>query len=276
MAENETGFSPEMPDEDVEQSPGLLSIEDAQLTRELRAHYSLTRARSTRVLEHAWQRIQQSQRLAAPEVHSVQIPEPYEIKRKLHMKEIPSDLKKPGLLRRLLNILAAAVLLVVIVGSLMLVYGHLHEPATTAVGSQANLAMAAAATPSPTTGQTGSGNNGVSPNYPVGQSTYWANLRYYQLTGHWVAWEADADQWVSSARAAGWHVSSSPHVPSILVLKPHVQGTGNDWHVAVVESIVNSTTVHTSNMEPHYLGSAWTVVYDANFKTGSGVYFIWT
>lgn len=115
--------------------------------------------------------------------------------------------------------------------------------------------------------------------WPFGQCTYWANLRYHELTGYWVSWIGDADQWVVGARAAGWNVSTSPHVPSIVVLMPYTQGAYGVGHVAVVESINDSVTpeiVHTSNMNWYADGGSWGHVSYADFTVGTGgVYFIW-
>jgi surface antigen len=111
--------------------------------------------------------------------------------------------------------------------------------------------------------------------WPLGVCTYWANLRYHELTGVWVTWRGNAYQWAAGAQAAGWNVSSSPHVPSIIVLMPGVQGASGYGHVAVVESLVNSTTVHTSNMNWYANGGGWDKVSYYDFTTGSGVYFIW-
>lgn len=111
--------------------------------------------------------------------------------------------------------------------------------------------------------------------WPLGVCTYWANLRYHELTGVWVTWLGNAYQWADGARQAGWNVSQSPHVPSIIVLEPGVQGASGYGHVAVVESMVNSTTVRTSNMNWFENGGGWDITSYANFTTGSGVYFIW-
>jgi surface antigen len=118
------------------------------------------------------------------------------------------------------------------------------------------------------------GNGAGSLNWPVGQCTYWANSRYHALTGHWVSWSGNADQWVAGARSAGWNVSSSPHVPSIIVLMAYVQLASGYGHVAVVES-ANGNTVHTSNMNWYNNGGAWDKESFQDFTTGSGVYFIW-
>lgn len=112
--------------------------------------------------------------------------------------------------------------------------------------------------------------------WPVGQCTYWANSRYYELTKHWVAWSGNANQWVAGAQAAGWNVSTTPHVPSIIVLMSGVQGASSAYgHVAVVEKQIDSTTVYTSNMNWWADGGGWNIVSYANFTVGSGVYFVW-
>jgi surface antigen len=122
------------------------------------------------------------------------------------------------------------------------------------------------------------GDGSGSLNWPKGQCTAWANYRYHELTGFWVSWSGDAWQWVAGARAAGWNVSTSPHVSSIIVLMPYVQGASSYGHVAVVESIVpnsNPTTVHTSNMNWWAGGGGWDIVSYVDFTVGSGVWFIW-
>jgi surface antigen len=122
------------------------------------------------------------------------------------------------------------------------------------------------------------GNGAGSLSWPLGQCTYWANYRYRALSGHWVSWTGNADQWVAGARSAGWNVSSVPHVPSIIVLMPYVQLASGYGHVAVVESVVSGSspvTVHTSNMNWYNNGGGWDIESFENFTVGSGVYFIW-
>ncbi len=118
-------------------------------------------------------------------------------------------------------------------------------------------------------------NSNGSLNWPVGQCTYWANLRYHTLTGHWVSWSGNADQWVAGARSAGWNVSQSPHVPSIIVLMPYVQNASGFGHVAAVESINANGTVHTSNMNWFDGNGGFDRVSYVDFSVGSGVYFVW-
>lgn len=111
--------------------------------------------------------------------------------------------------------------------------------------------------------------------WPVGQCTYWANMRYHQLTNFWVSWLGNADQWVAGARAAGWGVSQSPHVPSIIVLMPGVQNASSFGHVAVVEKINSDGSVYTSNMNWFDNGGGWDKESFVTFKPGNGVYFVY-
>jgi surface antigen len=112
--------------------------------------------------------------------------------------------------------------------------------------------------------------------FPIGQCTYWADYRYHQLTGYWVPWGGNAYQWAAGAQAYGWHVSTQPHVPSIIVLMPGVQGANIIYgHVAVVESITSDGGVYTSNMNWYANGGGWDIVSYYTFYPGSGVYFVW-
>ncbi len=113
----------------------------------------------------------------------------------------------------------------------------------------------------------GGGPNGSS----FGQCTYWADIRYHQLTGVWVPWSGNAAQWASGAAASGWVVSSTPRVPSIIVLQPGVEGAFSIGHVAVVERINSDGSVYTSNMN----WSGWDVVSYVTFTPGPGVSFVW-
>lgn len=123
-----------------------------------------------------------------------------------------------------------------------------------------------------TGGAVGVGTTGLN-RFFYGQCTYWANWRYYQLTGHQVAWLGNADQWAAGATSAGWVVSSTPHVPSIIVLQPYVQLAGGYGHVAVVESIPRAGVVHTSNW--NWAGN-WGVTTYVDFTyPASGVSFVW-
>lgn len=106
--------------------------------------------------------------------------------------------------------------------------------------------------------------------FPSGQCTYWADLRYHQLTGYWVNWRGNAYQWMYGAASNGWIVSASPHVPSIVVLQPGVDSAGSVGHVAVVESLNGNGTVHTSD---YNWGSP--MLSHQDFAVGPGVAFLW-
>ncbi len=116
---------------------------------------------------------------------------------------------------------------------------------------------------------------GVTPDhFAFGQCTYWADMRYHQLTGYWVNWFGNAWQWKYGAAAAGWIVSTTPHVPSIIVLQPFVQGAGAYGHVAVVEKINPDGSVYTSNYN-WYANGGWDRLSYWTFNPGPGVTFIW-
>ncbi len=107
-----------------------------------------------------------------------------------------------------------------------------------------------------------------------GQCTYFANMRYHQLTGHWVPWLGNANQWSYGAANSGWVVSSmpNPNGPSIIVLQAGVQGAGGYGHVAVVESGTTSTSMVTSNW--NWNGRYANLSY-VTFSVGPGVSFVW-
>lgn len=110
-------------------------------------------------------------------------------------------------------------------------------------------------------------------NFYAGQCTYWADMRYYELTGHWVTWYGNANQWYVGALNAGWVVSSQPHIHSIMVLQAGVEGAGGVGHVAVVESIPHPGIVHTSNWN---WDGYWGVTTYVDFTYPvSGVSFVW-
>jgi surface antigen len=109
--------------------------------------------------------------------------------------------------------------------------------------------------------------------FAYGNCTYWANMRYHALTGYWVPWLGDAWQWASGASAAGWIVSSTPHVPSIIVLQPYVQSASGYGHVAVVEQINSDGSVLTSNY--NWGWQNWNRETFETFRPGPGVSFVW-
>lgn len=109
-----------------------------------------------------------------------------------------------------------------------------------------------------------------------GQCTYWANMRYHQLTGHWVPWLGNAYEWAYQASAYGWVTSSvpNPNGPSIIVLAPGTQGAGSYGHVAVVETGVTNYAngVITSNWN---WNGDWAAEDWVTFYPGAGVTFVW-
>ncbi len=107
--------------------------------------------------------------------------------------------------------------------------------------------------------------------YP--QCTWWASARYHQLHGVYVPWvkHANAWQWPNRARGFGWDVHASPHIGSIIVLQPWVQGAYDLGHVAVVERILANGHVIASNLN---WGKHPTTVTNVEFIPGPGVSFI--
>jgi surface antigen len=121
--------------------------------------------------------------------------------------------------------------------------------------------------------QTAVDKNGLD-RFLYGQCTYWANMRYHQLTGHWVPWVGSAYQWAYQAPVAGWRIGDrpNPHGPSILVLAPHAQGAGVYGHVGVVERVNRDGSVIVSSW--NWKG-AWGKKSRETFHVGEGVSFIW-
>lgn len=111
--------------------------------------------------------------------------------------------------------------------------------------------------------------------FTYGQCTYWADYLYHQMTGFWVPWSGNAWQWSYGAASSGWIVSSTPHVPSIIVLQGGVQGAGGYGHVAVVVGINSDGSVHTSNWNWYANGGGWAITSYWDFRPGPGVSFVW-
>ncbi len=123
-----------------------------------------------------------------------------------------------------------------------------------------------------TTGGSGGATGGVGNHFFYGQCTYWAAFRYHQLTGLWVPWLGNAGDWAYNAAPYGWIVSSRPHLHSIIVLAPGVQGAGGYGHVAIVESINADGSLTTSNY--NWAGN-WGIMTYVTFYPGAGVVFVW-
>jgi surface antigen len=110
--------------------------------------------------------------------------------------------------------------------------------------------------------------------FAFGECTFWANMRYHALTGYWVPWLGNADQWAYGASSSGWIVSSKPIVPSIIVLQPYVEGASYLGHVAVVERINSDGSVYTSNFN-WYANGGYDILSYWTFTPGPGVSFVW-
>jgi surface antigen len=99
-------------------------------------------------------------------------------------------------------------------------------------------------------------------------------MRYHALTGYWVPWLGNAYQWAYGASSSGWIVSSTPRVPSIIVLQSGVQGASYIGHVAVVERINADGSVYTSDYN-WYSNGGWDILSYVTFTPGPGVSFVW-
>ncbi|GAC1642529.1 MAG: hypothetical protein NVS4B12_05860 [Ktedonobacteraceae bacterium] len=109
--------------------------------------------------------------------------------------------------------------------------------------------------------------------FPVGQCTWYANLRFYQLHGYFVPWTTNANawQWTTRAYDYGWHVSSQPSVGAIVDLQPYVQGAYYMGHVGVVEQVLSDGSVIASNQN---WGVYWWEVTRIHVYPGYGITFI--
>ena len=109
--------------------------------------------------------------------------------------------------------------------------------------------------------------------YPLGQCTWWACQRFYELTGLYIPWKGNAKDWTALAQQAGYSVSNTPHVGDIAVLQPGVQGADNVYgHVAVVEKVNADGTVTTSDQ--NWAGITYPHTTTVKFNVGPGISFI--
>ncbi len=115
--------------------------------------------------------------------------------------------------------------------------------------------------------------SGGSNRFYYGQCTWWASYRYHALTGKWPSWLGNAYEWYYGALNAGWTVSATPHVPSIIVMMPGVEGASYGYgHVAVVEQVLGGGQVMTSNFNWGF--GNWGVRTDQVFQQGPGIWFL--
>ncbi|GCF06635.1 hypothetical protein KDI_01990 [Dictyobacter arantiisoli] len=224
-------------------------------------------------------------------------------------KKSTGSLRPPRGRGLVINIGVAVVLLVVVIGALVAVLpagngqasalGKLFNPTQSMVQSkkndtaliQAQSATATAVTQdgydagnqiyagvtsAPSTTVITASDTGSLNRFFYGQCTYWANMRYHQLTGHWVPWLGNAGDWAYQAPAYGWKTSSvpNPNGPSIIVLAPYTQGAGSYGHVAVVETGVsnpyNGVSTSNWNWNGHWASEDWVTFYP-----GAGITFVW-
>ena len=105
-----------------------------------------------------------------------------------------------------------------------------------------------------------------------GQCTYWADYRYWQLTGYEVPWAGNAATYAYQAASYGWINTSVPVLHSIIVLQPGVQHAGyGTGHVGIVEGI---------NADGSLNVSSWNIVGPgiltySTYYPGAGVSFVY-
>ncbi len=118
--------------------------------------------------------------------------------------------------------------------------------------------------------------SGKANNFPVGQCTRWADERYHQLTGYYIPFNGNANEWATNALPYGWMVSTKPVVPSIICLQAGVQLASPTFgHVGVVESIGKGVVV-ASNLNWGLTTQQEQTVQDVTFVApASGVSFIY-
>ncbi|KAJ9070792.1 hypothetical protein DSO57_1003655 [Entomophthora muscae] len=107
--------------------------------------------------------------------------------------------------------------------------------------------------------------------FPKGQCTEWVDGRFFQLTGAHTMFNGDATDWDVLAREKPeWSVSTTPSVPSIIVMKNWLPNVEKEGHVGVVESINQDGSVCTSNWNFPTLMH----IGMRNVKPGPGIFFI--
>ena len=102
--------------------------------------------------------------------------------------------------------------------------------------------------------------------YPYGQCTYYAKMMRPDIGNHW----GDAKYWATSARRAGFAVSSWPQVGDVAAFGAYVQGDSRYGHVGIVRKVSGSWFVISSMWGNEANGRIhWTWHY-----VGAGVQFI--
>ena len=102
--------------------------------------------------------------------------------------------------------------------------------------------------------------------YPYGQCTYFAKAQRPDIGNYW----GDARFWDTSARAAGFPVSSKPVVGDVVVFERNVQGISPHGHVGIVTLVQGNrfkTISMWGNEATGKLHAAWHTI-------GAGVSFI--
>jgi surface antigen len=131
----------------------------------------------------------------------------------------------------------------------------------------------AAGVPTAATVKAGSRNS-----FPKGQCTWWADDRYHTLTGYYVPWSGNANQWLAGAKQYGWNTSGTPpkNIASIMILQAGIQLADATYgHVGVVEKVNADGTIYTSDQNWGSTTAARASTSYVTFHTGAGVSFAW-
>jgi surface antigen len=105
-----------------------------------------------------------------------------------------------------------------------------------------------------------------------GQCTYWAQYRYWQLTGYPTPWAGNAATYAYQAPEYGWIDTPTPVLHSMIVLQPNIQGAGPyTGHVGIVEAINPDGSVYVSSW--NIVGPG--ILTYSTYKPGPGVSFVY-
>jgi surface antigen len=105
-----------------------------------------------------------------------------------------------------------------------------------------------------------------------GQCTYWADYRYWQLTGYEVPWAGNAATYADQAPAYDWVNSYVPVLHSIIVLQPGVENAGiPTGHVGIVEAIYPNGQLYVSSW--NIVGPG--ILTYSTYTVQSGVSFVY-
>ena len=110
-------------------------------------------------------------------------------------------------------------------------------------------------------------------NYGCAQCVSYAAWMMGQVTGQYPVGWGNADNFPANAAAAGFNVSYTPHVNSIVFFPSGVNGAGGVGHVAWVEGVSGSTI--TVSQYNYNTGSGWGQFSRMTFPSYGGMQYIY-